>query len=107
MALRRRHNAGYSMAEMVVVLGVVGMMLAMALPSLMQRRPSYYADAAAQQLLSEFRRVRTRSMASGSSTELRFSPSRTSFTVWTDLNGDGTTTDTGSVTRPIEGLGSL
>lgn len=93
--MQRHGLRGFSLAEMLVVVAVIGLMVATAVPSFHSMRRRTAVRAAAGEIRSIFHTARMRAIARGSNTGLKFwqSGPAWSFAMYDDGDGDGVRND--------------
>lgn len=86
---RQRHQAGFSMVELMIVITVMGIVLASSYVSLRHAMPAHELAAAANKLGADLRLARQRAVAESNNYTITFDPSSDAYAVWDDDGSDG------------------
>ncbi len=74
---KTKHNDGFSLVELMVVLAILGLLGIIAAPSLMQGIPRYRVDSAAKALATEMQLARLRAIAKNNKHKVTFNADNT------------------------------
>ena len=87
--MKSRHEAsrGYSMAELLTVVAIVGLVSAVSLPALMQLMPQYRIRGAAAEVSSSLRMLRAKSVGTRSSWRMTLDPTNEGYTLASNSSG--------------------
>lgn len=83
-----RNKAGFSMLELMVVIGIVAIVSAVAIPALIGWLPGYRLRAAVRDLQSDMQLARLRAIRENASVAMVFNTGTNSYTIFVD-NGAG------------------
>jgi prepilin-type N-terminal cleavage/methylation domain-containing protein len=81
--------SGFSLPELIVSVGVMGLVSAGIVTTVFNRMPTYRLEQAAGQLLTDLRRARMLAASRNLDARITFNGERKQYSIWTDLNGDG------------------
>lgn len=95
--LRIRNSKGFTMVEIMVVIGILAIILAIAVPNFAAMQRKTRIRAGAQEIAQDFRFTRERALAIGSHYNIITTADRKSYKI-IDPNGDTTTYKLGSTT---------
>jgi Tfp pilus assembly protein FimT len=87
MRTRTRGARGYSLAELMTVVGMVGIVSLIGIPALMQLMPQYRIKSAASEMAASIRMIRERAISTRTSWKMVVDPSNDRFTMWEMING--------------------
>ena len=87
----RENHSGYTITELLTVIAIIGMFIAIAIPSWLTLQRHAAVHAAAEELQSVFHGARMQAIASGRNVGVRFIQSGTKWTyaLYDDRNGNG------------------
>jgi Tfp pilus assembly protein FimT len=80
---------GFSLVELVVVVGIMMLLSAIAMPQILSTMRSYQVTSAAAQVADTLKFTRYEAIRSNINVPFKAKPSGSSYIVWTDSNGDG------------------
>lgn len=91
----RRDDRGYTLAELLTVIAIVGLSVSIALPAFASLRRSHGLRAATQEIRTIFHLARSRAITRSSNCAVKFSYSgrRWMYAVYDDGDGDGVRND--------------
>lgn len=82
-------NGGFSLVELMVALAIFGVIVGLAVPSVLRRMPDYRIERVTSSATARLRTARLKAMASGAPVHIIFDQSEQSYTIWHDENRDG------------------
>ncbi len=88
--LRARSAAGFSFMEIMVVVGIIGVLLMIAAPAVVRRIPIYKIDSTKWHNLAQFNRARMQAMALGMDVNLVYNLGAKTCRLWADRDRDNT-----------------
>jgi type II secretory pathway pseudopilin PulG len=84
-----RHNAGFTLTEWLLTIGVISLVIIMSVPGLLYQLPRHRQQAVARQIAGHMRLARFAAMSEGFPVEITFEPASNRYTLWTDRNENG------------------
>jgi len=87
--LRREKNQGFTLIELVVVLAILGIMVAIAVPNFKQYMFQRRLNGAARQIMSDLMSARMKAITQNRKVKVFISGNNHQYTVCDDANGDG------------------
>ena len=88
--MRREKNQGFTLIELVVVLAILGIMVAIAVPNFKQYMFQRRLNGAARQIMSDLMSARMKAITQNRKVKVFISGNNHQYTVCDDANGDGT-----------------
>jgi prepilin-type N-terminal cleavage/methylation domain-containing protein len=89
MNKRLTNKSGFTMTELVVVIAIIGITLAIAIPSFLTYRPTMRLKGAARDITTTLQWARMKAVSENNRMEIQFSPATKSYTIYDDDNSDG------------------
>lgn len=86
----RRRRSGFTLVELAIVVAIIGVMAALAVPRFAQASDRYRARLAADRIARDIAHTRARAMSLGASQTISFSEAQASYTIVGMNNPDGT-----------------
>ena len=87
--IERRHQTGFTTLELVMVMAVMLIVSAIALPSIMRTRRIYQLNGAASQMVDVLKRTRFDAIRGDGAVNCRIRANGTTMLVWSDTNANG------------------
>ena len=84
-----KKNSGFTLMEMMVVIGIIGITAAIAIPSILSYLPKQRLNSGARGIYSAMQYARLRAVKEKTPVSVNFNPGTDSFTVFTDANSNG------------------
>ena len=84
-----KRNDGYSLVELMMVVGIIGVVAASAIPSLSKREPQRQIQETAWQLYMDLQQAKSRAISENQAVTISVNNSLDQYTIWTDSNGNG------------------
>jgi len=97
----RRKEHGFSLAEMLIVLVVGGILSAIAIPAFMAWAPKYRVNGAARQVFSEMMAARAKAISENNDYVVTFNTAGNTYAIHDDDDCDGTQ-DAGETVKTID-----
>ena len=96
MKRKQESSRGYSLAELLTVVAIVGLVSAVSLPALMQLMPQYRIRGAASEVTASLRMLRQKSVGTRANWRMTLDPVNEGFTLasrasgaWVDVDPNG------------------
>ena len=80
---------GYSLVELMMVVGIVGVVSASAVPSLMSRKPQREMKQAVWQIYMDLQQAKALSVSESQSVTITVNNAQDQYSIWADSNGNG------------------
>jgi len=97
----RRNECGFSLAEMLLVITIGGILTAIAIPAFMAWAPKYKVNGAARQVSSEMMAAKAKAISENNRYAISFDTGNNSFTIHDDDNSNDTQ-DAGESVRTVD-----
>ena len=96
MNSKRKASRGYSMAELLTVVAIIGLVSAVSLPALMQLMPQYRIRGAAAEVTASLRMLRAKSVGTRANWRMTLDPTNEGYTLakfdagaWVNVDPNG------------------
>lgn len=99
-------GTGFTVIELVVSMSLMVVLLAISLPMLFDLMPEHEIDRAATRIKAELKSARMRAMSSGVPARINFNTDSQTYTIWSDLDEDGSTNSSEIVAHRLADDGS-
>ncbi len=80
--------AGFSLAEMLIAVLILGLLAVMVTPAIVSRLPDYFLNDTQDHLVAQLRAARMTAMADSAPVRVSFDSSTGRVTVWADMNNN-------------------
>jgi len=80
----RKRESGFTLTEIIIVIAVLGIMTAIAIPAFMSLLPGMRLNGSARAIFVALSQVRMKAVAQNTIGVIKFDPSNNSFTAWLD-----------------------
>lgn len=84
---------GYSLVEMMMVVGIVGVAAASAIPSLISRAPNREMSEAAWQIYMDLQQAKAKAVSESQAVVVTVNNTLDQYSIWADANGNGVRDD--------------
>ena len=91
MIYGKRNQPGFSLIELAIILAIVGILAAIAIPNIMEMTPRIRLNNAAQGITTDLQLARMRSIATGNEYRLNFNVSQESYIIEEGNRSSGST----------------
>lgn len=81
-------NSGFTLWEMMTVIGIIAILAATAIPNFLAWLPKYKLGAAARDLLSAMQHARLTAVKNNAAVQVKFYPDRNNYKIFADYDGD-------------------
>ena len=98
--LKLADNRGFSLAEMLAVTGIIGVLTAIAIPSFLSTRPGLRLNGAAREVFGKLMWARAQAVEENTTYSVAF-PNDHTLTIINDTNGNGVA-DLGETTEAVD-----
>lgn len=88
-SLTKPGRSGYTVVELLVVVGIIGMMAAAATPSFIKQIPNRRLDRAAWQVYMDLHQAQALAVSENVSVQVSFNTAQKQYTIWADANDNG------------------
>jgi prepilin-type N-terminal cleavage/methylation domain-containing protein len=82
-------QAGYTLVEMMTVVGIMGLSAAAAAPSFIKRVPQHRMNKANWQIFMDLNQAKARAVSENTNVEVAFNNGTESYSIWVDSDKDG------------------
>jgi prepilin-type N-terminal cleavage/methylation domain-containing protein len=89
--VRSRDNKGFTLIEMMVVVSLIGILMAIAIPSILSQRPLWRVNGTAREMLTNMRMTQSKAIRSGYPHTITFLDTTNNYVIFAD-DGSGTGT---------------
>ncbi len=90
-----RNDSGFTISELMTVIGIIAIISAVALPSVVDWLPKYRLSSAAREILSAVEHARLTAVKQNASVGLSFATTDDTYRLWIDNGAGGGTADDG------------
>jgi type IV fimbrial biogenesis protein FimT len=84
-----RHQSGFTIVELMVAIGIVGILATVAIPSVIGQMPKYRLNGATQQIFGDLMAARMKAVSHNTRVKIFFTGGNT-YKICDDANNDGT-----------------
>ena len=98
--LKMADNRGFSLAELLAVVGIIGILTAIAVPSFLTMRPGLRLNGAAREVFGKLMWARAQAVEENTTYSVTF-PDNHTLTIINDTNGNGVA-DMGETTETVD-----
>lgn len=100
--LKRAYSQGFTLTELIVAVAILGILLGVAIPEIFGLLPGYRIERVSSGIKAQMQSARLQAMAVGEPTHIHFDFENDTYSVWSDLNGDGSTNSNEKTSFDIE-----
>lgn len=93
--MESRSEKGFTLIEMMIVVALIGILLAIGVPSIMSQRPLWRTNGAARELLTNMRLTQSKSIRAGDPFSISFDGPGRTYTIFRDDGENGGTKGNG------------
>lgn len=97
-------HAGFTLIEILIVIAVIGMLSAVAIPTYSQQLPKYRLNGAARLVMSDLVVARQRAISQMQKVQVLFAAEH-AYTLWTDSNDNGAIDSGETTTQALQAYG--
>ena len=83
-----RKNSGFTLWEMMTVIGIIAVLSATVIPNFLAWLPKYRLGSAARDLLSAMQHARLTAVKNNSNVQVNFYPDQNNYKIFADFDGD-------------------
>lgn len=91
------NKRGHSLVELMMVVGIIGVVGAAAVPDMMNRSPQRKLEQASWQIYMDLQQAKAQAVSENESVQISVDNTNGEYTIWADSNGNGTR-ETGETT---------
>ena len=92
-----RKDSGFTLIELIVIIAIVAVFAAIAVPNFLSYMPKHRLNGAARQVMGDLMAARMKAVSQNCDVAVTFASGNPEYEIWTDSNNDGNK-DPGEVT---------
>ena len=100
----RRPRKGFTILEVMVSVGIVGVLALVATPGILKRLPHHRLNRASWQVYSDLQRARMQAVSDNTTVRVTFDNAADEYTIWVDADRDGNVDHGEESTRALRDL---